>query len=72
MCDMKPGKPTTFMRETDLATLNAEIERSRLELNELGGVLGVLHPDVLVKSQQLDELILQHMQAQMKSKKPTV
>ncbi|MGG2201869.1 Spo0E family sporulation regulatory protein-aspartic acid phosphatase [Paenibacillus validus] len=60
-----------FIRETELAALAAEIERSRLELNNLGEVLGALHPEVLAKSEQLDELILQHMKAQLKSKKPT-
>ena len=46
------------------------IERGRLELNESVSSLGLLHPDVLAKSQQLDELILQYMKDR-KSKKPT-
>ena len=47
--------------------VTAEIERRRLELNDLVEALGILHPDVLAKSEQLDELILHYM----KCKKPT-
>lgn len=49
------------VRETDRADLATEIECCRVELNDLGKILGELHPNVLDKSRQLDELILQHM-----------
>lgn len=75
MYDTNHGREhTTNIREIDeqiLAELAAAIERCRLELNDLGAALGERHPDVLAKSQLLDELILQHMKTQMKSKKPT-
>jgi ribosomal 50S subunit-associated protein YjgA (DUF615 family) len=57
--------------ENDLAVLAVEIERSRSELNLLGERLGAMHPDVLAKSQQLDELIHQHIRVQVRRKKPT-
>ncbi|WP_224725502.1 aspartyl-phosphate phosphatase Spo0E family protein [Paenibacillus vietnamensis] len=49
------------VRDMDRANLAAEIERCRIELNNLGTLLGEIHPNVLEKSRQLDELILQHM-----------
>ncbi|AVF28969.1 aspartyl-phosphate phosphatase Spo0E family protein [Paenibacillus larvae] len=55
---MKPNKEET--------TLQNEIECIRLELNDLGTKLNILHPDVLAKSQQLDELIVK-----AQTKKPT-
>lgn len=47
--------------DSDRVKLDSEIERCRAELNNLGTLLGEIHPNVLEKSRQLDELILQHM-----------
>lgn len=58
------------MKPSELDALVAEIEHRRMELNNLGKVLGARHPDVLAKSEQLDRLILEHVKAQLQNKKP--
>jgi hypothetical protein len=40
------------------AELNAKIELARSDMESKAEKLGLLHPEVLVKSQKLDELIV--------------
>lgn len=50
----------TMMVLNHTEDISSEIEQVRQRMNTLGGSHGLLHPEVMKCSQQLDELLIQH------------